>query len=268
MPHDPDPPPPYRRYVALGDSLSEGVGDDPHPDGTERGWADRFAEHLDAANPGLRYANLAVRGRLIADVYDHQITAALALQPDLVSLIIGGNDLSRPRFDVDRGLARIDEMHRDLHAAGATVFTATLPDVALLAPAARLVGKRVARFNEGVRRIAARRGSLLLDAERDDGLDDPRLWCGDRFHLSAHGHDRLARGMAEVLGLPGAVRPDATRSAPRTAWRRRQEELRWFRAFLLPWVGRRLTGRSSGDGRYPKRPGLEPVVPEAAIVQD
>src|SRR5688500_13563706 len=136
------------RYVALGDSLSEGVGDHPNPDGTERGWADRFAERLAAEHPGLRYANLAVRGRLIPDVYHHQLPAALALEPDLVSLIIGGNDLTRPRFDVDGGLARIDEMHRDLHAAGATVLTATLPDVALLAPAARLVAKPIARFNE------------------------------------------------------------------------------------------------------------------------
>jgi lysophospholipase L1-like esterase len=261
MPH-------YLRYVALGDSLSEGVGDDPHPDGTERGWADRLAERLAAAHPGLHYANLAVRGRLIADVHDHQIAAALALQPDLVSLIIGGNDLTRPRFDVDRGLARIDEMHGALHASGATVLTATLPDVALLAPAARLVGGRIARFNEGVRGIAAARGSLLLDAERDEGLGDPRLWRDDRFHLSARGHDRLATGMAAVLGLPGAAWPDAIRSAPRTAWRRRQEELRWFRAFLLPWVGRRLTGRSSGDGRYPKRPGLEPVGAGLPLVQD
>lgn len=257
--------PPYLRYVALGDSLSEGVGDDPHPDGTERGWADRFAERLAAVHPGLRYANLAVRGRLITDVRDHQLAAALALGPDLVSVVIGGNDLTRPRCDVDHGLARIDEVHRDLHAAGATVLTATLPDVALLAPAARLVGRRIARFNEGIREIAARRGSLLLDAERDDGLGDPRLWCDDRFHLSADGHDRLARGMAATLGLPGAVRPASTPSAPRTGWRRRQEELRWFRAFLLPWVGRRLTGRSSGDGRHPKRPDLAPVSVPVAV---
>lgn len=267
MPHPADPQP-YRRYVALGDSLTEGVGDDPHPDGTERGWADRFAERLAAAHPGLRYANLAVRGRLIADVYGHQIAPGLALQPDLVSLIIGGNDLTRPRCDVDRGLVRIDGMHRALHAAGVTVLTATLPDASLLAPAARLVAGRIARFNEGVREIAARRGSLLFDAERDDGLGDPRLWRDDRFHLSAHGHDRLALGMAETLGLPRAVRPVAGPPAPRTAWGRRQEELRWCRAFLVPWVGRRLTGRSSGDGRHPKRPGLEPVVAPAPLVQD
>ncbi|HEY8545763.1 MAG TPA: SGNH/GDSL hydrolase family protein [Acidimicrobiales bacterium] len=272
------PPPPsttssatprFRRFVALGDSLTEGVGDVPNPDGTERGWADRFARQLAAVHPDLRYANLAVRGRLIADAHDQQLGAALALRPDLVSVVIGGNDLTRPRFDLHLGLARIDEIHRQLHAAGATVLTATVPDGALLAPAARLLRGRIARFNEGVRRIAARRGSLLLDAERDEGLADPDLWCEDRFHLSPRGHDRLAEAMAGTLGLPGAAQlPVSTGPVSWDGVRRPGDDLRWVRAFLLPWLGRRLTGRSSGTGRRPKRPVLLPVTPLAANTDD
>ena len=68
-------------FVALGDSFTEGLGD-PHPDGTGyRGWADRFAERLAASRPGLRYANLAVRGKVVADVAADQIPVLWMPQP-------------------------------------------------------------------------------------------------------------------------------------------------------------------------------------------
>ncbi len=71
-------------FVALGDSFTEGIGD-PYPDGSGyRGWADRFAERLAVGRPGLRYANLAIRGRLLREVADDQVPRAVAMAPDLV----------------------------------------------------------------------------------------------------------------------------------------------------------------------------------------
>ena len=49
----------FLRYVAIGDSTTEGL-EDPYPDGSGyRGWADRLAERMAQASPGLLYANLA-----------------------------------------------------------------------------------------------------------------------------------------------------------------------------------------------------------------
>ena len=87
-------------FVALGDSFSEGVGD-PRADGSWRGWADRAAERMAASSPGLRYANLAIRGKVLAQVIEDQVPAAVAMRPDLISLAAGGNDLLRPGTDPD-----------------------------------------------------------------------------------------------------------------------------------------------------------------------
>jgi hypothetical protein len=156
----------------------------------------------------------------------------------------------------------MDEMLRDLRATGGTVVTATYPDLSPINPVARLARKRLHYFNSGLRAIAAGRGALLVEAEDFPILADRRMWCDDRLHLSPEGHRGLAAAMATTLGLahdlapPPVLPPGVTR--PRRL--RLRDELRWTQTFLLPWVRRRLTGRSSGDGRYAKRPRLEPVV--------
>lgn len=248
----------FHRYVALGDSGTEGVGDEPHPDGSERGWADRLAGFLAETNPRLLYANLAVRGRRLADVHEQQLAPALALEPDLATIGAGINDLLRPSFDLDASLGHLDEILRQLGAAGATVVTATYPDVSPINPMARLTRKRLARFNIGVREVARRRGALLVDAEDFPLLAEKRLWCDDRLHLSPLGHLGLAAATARALGLadledklPTAIEPHRMRVS---------DELRWARTFLVPWVHRRLTGRSSGDGRVCKRPELTALI--------
>lgn len=253
----------FHRYVALGDSGTEGVGDEPHADGSERGWADRLAELLAEANPRLLYANLAVRGSLAAQVRERQLGPALALEPDLVTVVAGTNDVIRPRLDLDAALVHMDEMLRELRGTDATVVTATFPDVSPINPVARLARKRLRYFNEGLRTIAAKRGALLVEAEDFPVLADRKMWCEDRLHLSPEGHRGLATATARTVGVtvddPGA--PGAHLPAPSAAQRLRwNEELRWARAFLLPWMHRRLTGRSSGDGRHAKRPLLAPVI--------
>ncbi len=254
---DPVDPQVFHRYVALGDSGTEGVGDDPHPDGSERGWADRLAEVLAEANAQLLYASLAVRGRLVAQVHEEQLVPALALEPDLVTVVAGINDVIRPRLDLDASLVHMDEMLRDLGALPATVVTATFPDVSPINPVARLARKRLRYFNDGLRAIATKHGALLVEAEDFPVLADKRMWCDDRLHLSPEGHRRLALATARTLGL--AHTDDAVPTPLGSHRRRLAEELRWGRTFLVPWIHRRLTGRSSGDGRFAKRPELQPL---------
>ena len=248
----------FRRFVALGDSQTEGVGDTLQADGTERGWADRFAERLAAADPHVLYANLAVRGARIAEVRERQLAPALALEPDLASVVAGINDVIRPRFDADAALADMDAMQRELRAAGAAVLTVTFP-VASSTPFARLTASRLRGFNAGLRAVAEERGALLLDLERVPQAGDPGLWTEDRLHLNADGHAGLAAAMAMLLDPDGGAEPWAGEAPGERTRGQVRDELRWARTYLVPWLGRRLTGRSSGDGRSAKRPDLRPL---------
>lgn len=250
----------YLRYVALGDSQTEGVGDGDDTVGL-RGWADRFAEHLGAVNPGLRYANLAVRGRVAAQVHAEQLAPALALRPDLASVVAGVNDLLRPKFDAEEVAVHLEEMFAALTAAGAHVVTLTFPDVGKIAPIARPVRSRVFDINARIRAAAARHGVTVADFAPLAVATDPRLWSEDRLHASPLGHARIAAAAAYALHLPGSDQawslPLETQARP-AALRAAGAEVRWAAGFLGPWIGRRLRGRSSGDGRTAKRPELLP----------
>lgn len=251
----------YLRYVALGDSQTEGVGDGDDIVGL-RGWADRLAEHLTTVSPGLQYANLAVRGRIAGQVRAEQLEAALALRPDLATVVAGVNDLLRPRVDVAQVAGHLEEMFVALTAAGAQVATLTIPDVGKIAPVARPVRARVSELNTLIRAAAARHGVAVAEIAQHPVATDPRLWSVDRLHASPLGHARIAAAVAQAIDLP---RSDDSWTYPLppqvlpAGWQSAGAELRWAAAFLGPWLGRRLRGRSSGDGRTAKRPQLLPL---------
>jgi lysophospholipase L1-like esterase len=246
----------YRRYVALGDSFTEGVGDhDPDRPNGVRGWADRVAEVLDTRVDGaLEYANLAIRGRKLGAVLDEQLEPALAARPDLVTLYAGGNDIMRPKVDVDALVARYDDAVGRLAATGATVvlFTAFDPAGFPIFAAGR---GRFAIYNELVREVAERHGAVLVDFWRMREYRDARMWDVDRLHMSSAGHQRMAIAVLDALGvehdLAPLALPDLVTRTPRQV---RAENLAWARSHAAPWVKRRLTGTSSGDALAPRHP--------------
>lgn len=253
--------PGFTRYVALGDSQTEGLNDGDELTGY-RGWADRLAEHLAEHNPGLRYANLAVRGLLAEQIRTRQLEPALALDPEVATVVGGMNDLLRPRFDAAYVAGQLEEMFAALTKAGARVATVAFPDVAKIMPVARPLAPRVHALNAHIRAAADRHGVLVVAGDRHPVCADPRIWSEDRLHANAHGHALIAAAMAHTLGVPGAddswTRPLAP-LPPRTPWQAARTEWRWIRTFVGPWLGRRIRGRSSGDGRTAKRPELSAV---------
>ncbi len=250
------------RYVALGDSSTEGL-DDPYDDGRGwRGWADRFAEHLAVTHPNLEYANLAVRGRLVRQVLDEQLPVALALQPDVATVFAGVNDALRPGFDLAGVVADLEHLMGALTATGCQVLTITTPDPSAVMPIARRLVPRIAAYNAGVRLAAERTGAVVADVAAHPVGRDRRLWSPDRLHANSLGHERIAAGLAAAAGLPGSddgwtlALPEHARRPAATVLR---EEAVWLRRHFAPWVLRRLRGRSSGDGVQPKRPVPRPL---------
>ncbi|WP_051059195.1 SGNH/GDSL hydrolase family protein [Nocardiopsis lucentensis] len=245
-------------YVAVGDSFTEGVGD-PYPDGVFRGWADRVAEHLADHVGEVRYANLAVRGKLMRQIVTDQLPAALDMAPDLVSLCAGGNDLLRPGGDPERMARVLDHAVGRLRAVGSQVvlFTGVNVSNGYMRGTIGLF----ARYYMNVRAIADAHGCLLVDQWSMRALTDSRAWDADRLHMSPEGHRRLALRVAEVLGVPTDRRWDEPWPERESiSWTQaRRDDLTWARESLAPWIGRRLTGRSSGDDVTAKRPELTPV---------
>ncbi len=252
----------FERYVAIGDSSTEGV-DDPDGNGGFRGWADRLAERVALAQGGLLYANLGVRGRRTRQVREQQLERALAMRPDLATVFAGTNDVTGRRFEVAEVAADMEEMQRRLVHGGATVLTFTLPDLAPVMPAAHWIAPRVRALNEALRSVAERSGAVLVDFARYPVASDPRLWSEDRLHANATGHARIAAALAQALGLPGtdAWAQPLPPAPPSSLLRRSAAELSWARRHLLPWAWRHLRGHSSGDLREPKRPELREVEP-------
>lgn len=236
----------WHRYVAMGDSLTEGLCD-PAPDGALRGWADRLALLL-AARGGLHYANLAIRSKRVRDVCQTQLPRALELEPDLVSILIGANDLVKPSVDVSALAAELEGAVRRLRGIGA--------DVVLVTPflprrrAAAMYTRRFAAFATALAGIAARTGAILIDTDVYPTLPDRPNWGEDLVHLSSRGHRFLAYRAGEVLAVPHADALGALDAALHE-----NEAIGvglWWRRHALPWVWRRMNGRAAGDGRVAK----------------
>ena len=257
----------FERYVAIGDSSTEGL-DDPDGRGGYRGWANRLAERIAGTQGSLLYANLGIRGRRTRQILDGQLDRAAAMRPDLVTLFSGTNDVIARRFDAD-GLARdVERMHRTLIEGGATLLTFTLPDLGPVLPLARRLAPRVLALNAALREVSAGTGAILVDFAAHPVASDSRLWSDDRLHANSLGHERIAAALAHALGLPGTdsswaeTLPD--RAAP-TFGQRLAAEIDWGGRHLIPWAWRHLLGRSSGDGRTAKRPELAPLVPSSDL---
>ena len=274
-------------FVAIGDSFTEGLND-PAPGGGFLGWADRLAAMMAAGDPGLRYANLAVAGKLLRQIVAEQVPAAVAMSPSLVSIAGGGNDILRPGADPDTLAELFDVAVARLRQAGCRVLMFTGFDPVGF-PVLRLLRGRIAAYNMHLRAIADTHGCDLVDLWSMRFLREPSAWSPDRLHLAAASHQRVALRACEVLGVPvsedwrvpvagasaGSLAPtgaalgarDAlggpgTLGAGRAAWlTARREDARWAREHLMPWVNRRLHGTSTADGRLPKRPELQPVSP-------
>src|SRR4051812_46960876 len=246
----------YRRFVALGDSTTEGLRD-PYPNGAFRGWADRLAERLADGEPELLYANLAVRGKLARQVREEQLDAALELRPDLASVLSGLNDMLRRDCDTRTVIGHLDAMIGALRGAGAEVLTFTLPDPVPINPIAKSAATRLRHLNAAIRDLSAAHGARLVDLEAHPVASDRRLWDLDRLHANSFGHERIAAAAAEALGLDGADSSWTTAFPEPLTPRSRVSHAVWAGRYLAPWVLRRLRGVSSGDGITAKRPGLE-----------
>jgi lysophospholipase L1-like esterase len=227
-------------------------------DGNYRGWADRVADVMAQANPDFTYVNLAVRGKLIGQVVEDQVPIALKYvtgRDTLVSFHAGANDALRPGYQSHIAIALYQDAVRTIAQSGATLMLFTvLERTGNKGKGAEIWEKRFSEFNRSVREVGAEVGAIVVDANQEAFFSDRRFLAFDRLHLNAEGHNRCAQAVLEKLGLPfdPAWRTPLP-PAKKTPWVvEKAITVAWFFVFALPWIWRRIQGKSSGDGRSPK----------------
>ena len=249
------------RYVAIGDSFTEGVGDEL-PDGHVRGWADLTAQGwADAAGHPISYANLAIRGRLAWPIVAQQLEAALALHPTHLSFNGGGNDVLRPRADVEHIADAFSRVLRRCDEEGVTLILLSGANPSGQLPMGKVFQKRGDLLSEAVLRRVENRPDVITALNWPDReLSEPQYWSEDRLHMNAAGHHRVAARVLHALGFE----PPETWWAPSDVGRAGPSGYAYYRDFVGPWVKRRVTGTSSGDGRTAKYPAWVELSPRLA----
>jgi len=254
----------FTSYIAIGDSFTEGVGDDL-PDGRVRGWADFVALGMASASGApFRYANLAVRGRKLGPIVAEQLEPAIAQRPDLVSLNGGGNDIMRPRVSIESVARTLMDAADRVVASGSHMLLLSGANPSAHLPLGGLIRRRGEELAVAVRAMLPREGITFVDNWADERLQDIRYWSEDRLHLGPLGHARVASNVLNAFGIPVPAEWGVEEVAAAPPGEKTRRTAEYYRRYVLPWIGRRLTGRSSGDGRAAKIAELTLVDPETA----
>jgi lysophospholipase L1-like esterase len=259
----------FTRFIALGDSMTEGMNDEL-VNGKFRGWADRVADQLAASNAAsnaadgdqFTYMNLAVRGKLVGQVLAEQLPIALQYigsdlpaEKILISFHAGANDVLRPKYDPKRVIESYNEAVYKISETGATLMLfCVLENFTQEGKTGTALAERFRYFNSNVKKIAEEVGAILLDPNPEPFWNSQGFMSWDRLHMNSEGHYRAAQGVLAKLNLPhdSAFREPLLLVNHVRGWKKWMENFRWFFSFALPWIWRRIRGRSSGDGRSGK----------------
>jgi lysophospholipase L1-like esterase len=249
------------RYAAIGDSFTEGVGDEL-PDGRVRGWADLVAQGWAASSgQSIGYANFAIRGKLVWPIVEQQLEPALALKPTHLSFNGGGNDMLRPRTSISRVVDAFTHVLKRCDEEGVTLIVLSGANPSAQLPLSRVIQRRGDLLSAAVSaRLAERDDVVRAFNWPDRELSSPPYWSEDRLHMNSRGHHRVAARVLSALGQDAPTGWWSLPALPPTAAR----GAAYYRQHVGPWVQRRLTGTSSGDGREPKHADWFEVAPSVA----
>lgn len=237
------------RFVAIGDSFTEGVGDEL-PNGSPRGWADLVAQGwADARDEPIGYANLAIRGKLVWPIVNEQLERALSLQPTHLSFNGGGNDVLRPRTKVSYIVDAFEHVIHRCDEEGVKLILLSGANPAQQLPLKNMIQRRGDELSQAVEDHFAGRDDVIRAFNWPDReLATPPYWSEDRLHMNSRGHHRVAARVLTALGFEPEPEwwsmPELSLAGPR-GWG-------YYREHVGPWMRRRMTRTSSGDGREPK----------------
>jgi lysophospholipase L1-like esterase len=215
------------------------------------------ATGLATASPRpVTYANLAIRGRLLGPILAEQLAPATALRPQLISINGGNNDIIRPRVSISSIARRLEAAIDSVADSGAHVVLVTVANMTRHLPLGSLIGARGNRLVRMIEQWPARSNVTIVNNWTDDQFDDLRYWAPDKLHLNTAGHRLVAAKVLAALNTP--VPALHNEHVPQSL---HPGAVAYWNEHVIPWIGRRISGRSSGDGRPPKSATLQLVHP-------
>lgn len=228
--------------VALGDSVTAGVGDSAGP---VSGWSAHLAYRLRAG-----HRNLGRNGARAADVRHRQLPLAVSSGARLATLFVGGNDVLRGDFDPEDVRTDVAATVKTLHRAEIQTLLVLPPTVGPELPAPGPVRRVLARRTEQLRQsllaavlsvgVGTPGELLILDAQQVRREGGAPVFHIDRIHPSPTGHRLLAAHAARLLTTgecPGWS--DSGRVCPIPPLPSLPLRVGWLVARGLPWLARR-----------------------------
>lgn len=254
-------PKPINSFVVIGDSFNEGVGDETSA-GDVLGWADRAA-HLIAnrQNKRVRYANLAIRGYSLGRILEEQLQPAIDLEPEMLVITGGGNDLMVPKADINQLVQLVVGATKTIQRYGITPVVITPPNLQHILPAGTYISGKGQEYISALR--AALSDVLYVNNWEDERLAQPDNWGEDRLHLNERGHARVAQNFATALGF---TVPDTADAVEPSTQAHGKPSTAYYWDYVLPWLGRWSAGTTLGDGMSPKFAGTYRLIdPETTL---
>jgi lysophospholipase L1-like esterase len=221
----------------IGDSAASGVGDSDHA-GNHFGWGYHLAQ---AFTEPLIYINASRPGAQSKEVLEEQLPKVLIHEPELIAVIVGGNDLLRNGFSPEVFESNLNETLRQIEESGATSMLLELHDPTEIVPMPRLVARvcrrRVNAVNRITRKMAHRYSAVLLETRSLEDIYARDKWHVDRMHPSRHGHQFIADNFAHLLRMRG-FEVDSVKFT-RTNNRSRKDSIIWMLKNGTPWFLKR-----------------------------
>ena len=201
------------RYLALGDSFTIGTGI-----ARESAFPSVLARRLVARGIDCEVSNPAVNGFTTDDLIRSELPLVARVRPDLVTLLIGANDLVQGSSE-DRYRVQLRRIHDALRSAGvpaAAVHALPQPDWSLSPAGAafgdpRDIARMIERFNDVARAEAERARARYVDLfplMREQA--QAAMFAPDGLHPSAEAHAQWAQRLDALLTPgppPGSPRP-------------------------------------------------------------
>ena len=223
--------------AVIGDSAASGVGDSD-ANGNHFGWGYHLAQ---AFNEPLIYINAARPGARSGEVLEEQLVKVSVHDPELVAVVVGGNDLLRSNFSPTVFESNLRETLIRLVSTGATVMLLELHDPTKIVPMPYLVGRicrrRVAAVNKATSKMAQDFGAIMLPTRSLENIYSRSKWHVDRMHPSKLGHQFIASEFAKMLRDRGFDVGDVAISPVNN--RSRKDSILWMLRNGTPWFAKR-----------------------------